>query len=247
MQRNWIGRSEGVEFDLPFAADPAQGAFGSSRPDRTPASASPTPCVAPEHPLLDELTTDDERDDVDELVERRPKQSELERTASSEPAPPREARRLHRQLRDQPLQRRVGAGLRRRLRARHLRHRRHHGRARRGRTRLRLRHRAYGLPVVRTTQPPDGFEGGAYTGDGAHDQLAVPGRTRRRRGQGRRDEFLAEHANGEPQGQLPTSRLADLAPALLGLSDPRRLLRRPAGSSRCRRTSCRSCCPTTSR
>jgi leucyl-tRNA synthetase len=38
MQRNWIGRSEGVEFDLPLAIR-ARKRCGSSRPVPTPASA----------------------------------------------------------------------------------------------------------------------------------------------------------------------------------------------------------------
>ena len=44
--------------------------------------------------------------------------------------------------------------------------------------------------------------------------------------------------------QLPAARLAALAPALLGLPDPDRLLRRATASSPCPRTSCRSSCPT---
>ena len=39
MQRNWIGRSEGVEFDLPLAMDPSTRVARSSRPAPTPALA----------------------------------------------------------------------------------------------------------------------------------------------------------------------------------------------------------------
>ncbi len=55
---------------------------------------------------------------------------------------PREDRRLHRRLRDQPGHRRAGAGLDRRLRAAHLRHRRDHGGAGPRRARLRVRPRS---------------------------------------------------------------------------------------------------------
>ena len=47
-----------------------------------------------------------------------------------------------------------------------------------------------------------------------------------------------------PVGQLPPARLAGLAPALLGLPDPDRLLRAATAWCRCPRTSCRSSCPT---
>ena len=40
---------------------------------------------------------------------------------------------------------------------------------------------AYGLPVVRTVEPPEGFAGGAYSGDGYQDQQRLPGRPRRAR------------------------------------------------------------------
>ncbi len=54
----------------------------------------------------------------------------------------------------------------------------------------------HGLPVVRTTQPPDGFEGGAYSGDGVHinsgflNGLDVP------LAKVQAAEFLEENANG---------------------------------------------------
>ena len=56
-------------------------------------------------------------------------------------------------------------------------------------------------------------------------------------------ERLAAEGRGRFADQLPPARLGLLAPALLGLPDPGRLLRDATGSSRCRTTSCRSCCP----
>ena len=51
---------------------------------------------------------------------------------------------------------------------------------------------------------------------------------------------------GRGRDRLPPARLGRRAPALLGLPDPGRPLRRPAASCRCRPSSCRSCCPRTS-
>ena len=61
----------------------------------------------------------------------------------------------------------------------------------------------------------------------------------------RGDHRLAGGARaGQGHGRLPAARLADVAPALLGLPDPDRPLRRRAASCRCPTTSCRWCCRT---
>jgi len=86
MQRNWIGRSEGVEFDLPLASNPSRALrVFTTRPDT--GFGVTYAVVAPEHPLLVELTTEAQREQVHELVERAKSESELERTASSESGP----------------------------------------------------------------------------------------------------------------------------------------------------------------
>jgi leucyl-tRNA synthetase len=83
MQRNWIGRSEGVEFDLPLALDPHQALrVFTTRPDT--GFGVTYAVVAPEHPMLDLLVTDEQRLVVAELRERAIQASELERTASSD-------------------------------------------------------------------------------------------------------------------------------------------------------------------
>ena len=66
----------------------------------------------------------------------------------------------------QPGDRRAGAGLHRRLRADGLRHRRDHGGARRRTSGTGEFAETYGLPIVRTVQPPEGWTGEAFTGDG---------------------------------------------------------------------------------
>ena len=68
----------------------------------------------------------------------------------------RQARRLHRQQRRQPLHRRPGPGLRGRLRPHGLRHRSDHGRPGRGRARLGLRHPARAArSCARSSRPTD--------------------------------------------------------------------------------------------
>ena len=59
MQRNWIGRSEGVEFDLAVSRSDASRSIRvfTTRPDT--GFGVTYAVVAPEHPLLGELTTDD--------------------------------------------------------------------------------------------------------------------------------------------------------------------------------------------
>jgi leucyl-tRNA synthetase len=83
MQRNWIGRSEGVEFDLAFAdgSDRALRVF-TTRPDT--GFGVTYAVVAPEHPLLDALTTEEQRAAVRELVERAARSSDIERSATLE-------------------------------------------------------------------------------------------------------------------------------------------------------------------
>ncbi len=69
MQRNWIGRSEGDEFDLPLAYDASKALrVFTTRPDT--GFGVTYAVVAPEHPLLATLTTDDERLRVEEIVSR---------------------------------------------------------------------------------------------------------------------------------------------------------------------------------
>jgi leucyl-tRNA synthetase len=85
MQRNWIGRSEGAEFDLPIAgrSDLKIRVF-TTRPDT--AFGMTYAVVAPEHPLVDRLLTDEaERRAVAEFCAEVARQSEIERLAADRP------------------------------------------------------------------------------------------------------------------------------------------------------------------
>src|SRR6202167_3269099 len=195
MQRNWIGRSEGVEFDLAFADDPSKAIrVFTTRPDT--AFGITYAVVAPEHPLLEELTTDEQRDAVAELVERATNESEIIRTATSEGGAALEKRGAFTgsyvvnpmngesvpvYAADYVLGT-YGTGA---IIAVPGEDERDYAFA-----------VAYGLPVVHTTEVPDGFEDGAFTGDGPKvtsgflDGLDVAD------AKTRATEYLAEHANG---------------------------------------------------
>jgi leucyl-tRNA synthetase len=85
MQRNWIGKSEGAEFDLPAAGRPElRLRVFTTRPDT--AFGMTYAVLAPEHPLVDALVTDpEERAAVEGFRAEVARQSELERTAEDRP------------------------------------------------------------------------------------------------------------------------------------------------------------------
>jgi leucyl-tRNA synthetase len=85
MQRNWIGKSEGAEFDLPVAGRPeSKLRIFTTRPDT--AFGMTYAVLAPEHPLVDTLVTDaEERAAVERFRAEVARQSELERTAEDRP------------------------------------------------------------------------------------------------------------------------------------------------------------------
>ncbi len=85
MQRNWIGRSEGAEFDLPVAgrAELAIRVF-TTRPDT--GFGMTYAVLAPDHPLVDRLVTSDaERATVARFRAEVAKESEIERLAADRP------------------------------------------------------------------------------------------------------------------------------------------------------------------
>ena len=79
MQRNWIGRSEGAEVD--FEIDGLDGKalrVFTTRPDTL--FGATYMVIAPEHALIDEITTDDARGVVNAYRETASRKSDLERT-----------------------------------------------------------------------------------------------------------------------------------------------------------------------
>src|SRR5271169_1673266 len=85
MQRNWIGRSEGAEFDLPVEGRPdlSMRVF-TTRPDTS--FGMTYAVIAPEHPLVDVLTTDAQREAVGVLRRRAAEETEIERMAEGDAA-----------------------------------------------------------------------------------------------------------------------------------------------------------------
>jgi leucyl-tRNA synthetase len=85
MQRNWIGKSEGAEFDLPVAGRPGLAVrVFTTRPDTV--FGMTYAVLAPEHPLVDRLVADErERAAVEAFRAEVARQSEIERTAADRP------------------------------------------------------------------------------------------------------------------------------------------------------------------
>jgi len=79
MQREWIGRSEGAEIE--FSVEGAEGAslrVYTTRPDTLYGATFMV--VAPEHPLVGEITTEDRREAVDAYAAKAAAKSELQRS-----------------------------------------------------------------------------------------------------------------------------------------------------------------------
>jgi len=85
MQRNWIGRSEGVEFEMQVAAPdgkPSGKSFSvfTTRVDTTFGMSFAV--LAPEHPLVREITTPDRREEVEAYIARSQRETEIERLST---------------------------------------------------------------------------------------------------------------------------------------------------------------------
>ena len=161
MQRNWIGRSYGAEFDLPVQHSDERIRVFTTRPDTS--FGMTYVVLAPEHPLVPTVTSDEQRAEVDAFVERVTRESDIERQSTEgalekrgvftgayainpftdEPVP------IY--LADYVLMG-YGTGA---IMAVPGEDQRDWDFA-----------VAYGLPIVRTVQPPEDWEGEAYTGDG---------------------------------------------------------------------------------
>jgi leucyl-tRNA synthetase len=83
MQRNWIGRSEGLEvefgLDVPGVDQKSIRVF-TTRPDTI--SGVTFMVLAPEHPLVAQITTPEQRDEVESYVDAARHQTEIERLST---------------------------------------------------------------------------------------------------------------------------------------------------------------------
>ncbi|MBO0713969.1 MAG: leucine--tRNA ligase, partial [Acidimicrobiales bacterium] len=163
MQRNWIGRSEGAEFDLEVEGRPGTSLrVFTTRPDTS--FGMTFAVLAPEHPLVELLTTDEQRAAVQAVKEEAATHTDVERQGGGEaPAQAQGAftgSHVVNPFSGEPVPVYVadyvlmgyGTGA---IMAVPAEDQRDWEFA-----------RAHGLPVIRTVAPPDGWEGEAWTGDG---------------------------------------------------------------------------------
>ena len=81
LQRNWIGRSEGATLHFPVADDEASIEVFTTRPDTLYGATYMV--LAPEHPLVERITADAERENVRAYIDRARNKSDLERAELS--------------------------------------------------------------------------------------------------------------------------------------------------------------------
>jgi leucyl-tRNA synthetase len=161
MQRNWIGRSEGVEFDLRVQDHDAAIRVFTTRPDTS--FGMTYVVLAPEHPLVAQITSDEQRQAVEDFVERVRRESEIDRQSTEGPLEKRgvfTGAHAVNPFNDEPVPIFVadyvlmtyGTGA---IMAVPGEDQRDWDFA-----------KAYDLPIIRTVQPPEGWDGEAYTEDG---------------------------------------------------------------------------------
>ena len=81
MQRNWIGRSEGARLRFTLETGDVLEVF-TTRPDTVWGATFMV--LAPEHPLVEKITTSDRRAEVDAYIDQARRQSEIERMSTEE-------------------------------------------------------------------------------------------------------------------------------------------------------------------
>ena len=159
MQRNWIGRSEGVELQFPLAGGGGGIRVFTTRPDTL--FGATYMVLAPEHPLVDPVTTDAQRQQVEDYRAAAATKSELERTELQKEKSgvftggyainPASGERIPVWAADYVL---AGYGTGAIMAV--------PGEDERDWEFA----ETYGLPIIRTVQPPPDFEGGPYLGEG---------------------------------------------------------------------------------
>ena len=80
MQRNWIGRSTGAEIEFPVEGHDAVIRTFTTRPDTIYGATFLV--LAPEHPLVEEITTPEQREAVSAYVTQARKQTDIERLST---------------------------------------------------------------------------------------------------------------------------------------------------------------------
>ena len=159
MQRNWIGKSEGAELEFRIKDSDASFSVFTTRPDTL---FGATYCVfAPEHPLVEKLTTEEHRSAVLAYVEEARNKTDLQRTdlakektgvfTGAYTVNPANDKAIPIWVADYVLMA-YGTGAIMAVPAQDDRDWEFA--------------EAHNLPIIRTVQPPDDFEAGPYLGDG---------------------------------------------------------------------------------
>jgi len=158
LQRNWIGRSEGAEVDFALAGRPEKLTVFTTRPDTL--FGATYMVLSPEHPWVEMLTTDDRREAVQAYCREAAAKSELDRQIAKEKTGvfsgsyavnPATGKEIPIWIADYVLMG-YGTGA---IMAVPGQDDRDWEFAEK-----------FDLPIVRTVQTPEGWEGKAYTGDG---------------------------------------------------------------------------------
>ncbi len=219
MQRNWIGRSVGAEVSFPVEehTDVDIDVF-TTRPDTL--FGATYMVLAPEHPLVDVIAPDQWPTDSPfewrgtfgldkfpaEAVRLVPRVRGAEVGARTSGRRPREDRRVHRRVRQEPDQRLERPDLHRRLRAHGLRHRGDHGGARARPARLRVRRRV---------RPPRRRRG-ASARRVVRSARALARRARRRSGPRRTPATASAWRRATTRCRSTGSRMADAKDRIIG-------------------------------
>jgi leucyl-tRNA synthetase len=159
LQRNWIGRSEGAEIKFEIEGYGPLEVF-TTRPDTL--FGATFFVMSPEHPAVEKITTPERRDEVDAYVEKAARMSEIDRTdvtrektgvfTGAHAINPANGEKIPVYAADYVLMG-YGTGA---IMAVPGQDERDWEFAEK-----------YDLPIVRTVEPPAGFDGKAYTGEGA--------------------------------------------------------------------------------
>jgi leucyl-tRNA synthetase len=83
MQANWIGKSTGAYLEFPVAGMDENIAVFTTRPDTVYGVSYVV--LAPEHPLVEKVTTPEQKETVEAFIKEVSQQSEMDRTAENQP------------------------------------------------------------------------------------------------------------------------------------------------------------------
>lgn len=83
MQANWIGKSTGAELSFPIVGSDQKITVFTTRPDTVYGVSYVV--LAPEHPLVETLTSDDHKESVSKFIEEVKNLSEIDRTSDDRP------------------------------------------------------------------------------------------------------------------------------------------------------------------